>query len=263
MAFSISDLAHDLGIDVATLKPESVSKWNGYLSEADTKYHSATQAQKEAVEKLEAAKREQTAIDEQIQKFGVTETSLAELRASNAALTAALDEVKKQGFNVNMPNLPVPKADPADPLKELRDRQNLGFRQMGAAMRVQAKYQQIYGKPFGDDPISLIDEAIAARMDVEPYAEKKFDFAGEQKRRSEADMAKKKAEWETAAVNKYKEDNPQRTPLEQRGVASKHPQIFKPRDAASDKTFRNLPVKERIAQSVARVRASISNSDVA
>jgi hypothetical protein len=262
MAFTLDTLASELGIDPATLaaKGDVVNKWNGYLSKADEQYRTASQEKKDALDTLEAAKREQAAIDEQIQKFGVTETSLAELRASNAALSAALEEVKKQGFNVNMPNLPSPKApavaDPADQWKQ-------GFRQMGAAMRVQAKYQKIHGKPYPDDPTTLVDEAIAHRMDVEAWGEQKYKFAEESERIQKETLAKQRAEWEAAAVNKYKENNPTRTPLDRPGIASRHPEIFKPRDSAGEKTFRNLPAKERIAQSVARSRAAIAaSSDV-
>lgn len=262
MAFSINDLATELGIDPSTLaaKGDVVAKWNGYLSSADTKYQEATQAQKDAVAKLEQAQREQAAIDAEILKFGTTETRMAELETAVAIRDAALAKVKASGFNVDLSGFPTPKVETVDPVKELRDRQDSGFRQMGQAMKVAARYSAIYEKPFVDDPVALVSEAIANRMDVEAWAEKKFDFAGEQKRRSDANLAKQKAEWEAAAVNKYKEDNPVRSPLDQRGVASKHPQIFKPRDAASAKTFANLPAKERLAQSVARGRALAAES---
>ena len=258
MAFTLDVLAQELGIDPSTLasKGDVVAKWNGYLTKADTQYHDADKAQKEALATLEQAKREQTAIDEQIQKFGVTETSLAEYKAANAALTAALEEVKKSGFNVNMPNLPTPKApaaaDPADQWKQ-------GFKQMGAAMRVQAKYQAIHGKPYPDDPTALVDEAIARHMDVEAYAEQKYNFAAESARVQKEVAAKHDAEIAAAAVKKYQDDNPQRTPLDQRGVASKHPQIYKPREAADAKKFAKLPAKERIAQSRARALASVDH----
>ena len=47
MAFTVEALAAELGIDPATLqaKPDAVKKWNGYLTEADTKYTQATAAQ--------------------------------------------------------------------------------------------------------------------------------------------------------------------------------------------------------------------------
>src|ERR1700677_577326 len=168
MAFTLNDLANELGIPVETLasKGDVVNKWNGYLSEADTKYQTATRAQKEALETLESAKREQQVIDEQIQKFGVTEARLAELETAVAVRDAAIESVKKSGFKVDMPTLPTPKATPAaDPAAEWKQ----GFRQMGAAMRVQAKYQEIHGKPATFDPIALVDEAIANRMDVEAW----------------------------------------------------------------------------------------------
>lgn len=266
MAFTLDTLAAELGIDPTTLaaKGDVVAKWNGYLSEADNKYQTATKTQKDALETLEQAKRDQQAINEQIEKFGATEATVAEYRANNAALTAALEEVKKQGFNVTMPNLPTPKANTADPMQELRDRQNLGFQQMGQAMRVQAKFQQIFGKPFADDPIKLVDDAIAARLPVEEYAERKYKFTEESARIATETRQKEVQAGIDAGIKKYKEDNPSTAgnPAFQRGTASRHPQIFKPRDAADGRKFANLPPKERIAQSVARVRASIGN-DVA
>ena len=59
MAFTVDSLAQELGIDPATLagKGDVVAKWNGYLTEADTKYNSATAAQKDAETKLAASSR--------------------------------------------------------------------------------------------------------------------------------------------------------------------------------------------------------------
>lgn len=263
MGFSINDLATELGIDVSTLKPDAVSKWNGYLTQADTQYRESSQSKKDALDALEAAKREQAAIDEQIKKYGETEVTTSELRAANAALTAALEEVKKSGFNVNMPNLPTHKAEPVDPNKALQDKMTQGFSLFGKALKVQNKYQSIFGKPFADDIEALANEASQQRMDMYDYAAKKFDFAGEESRRQKEAQTAHDAQVSAAAVKKYQEDNPRRTPMDERGVASRHPQIFKPRDAAEGRKFANLPPKERLAQSVARGRAMAAASDVA
>lgn len=259
MAFTIEGLAQELGIDPATLasKGDVVARYNGYLSGADTQY-------REAKESLEQAKREQEVITAQIVKFGETEASLGELRSANAAYKAALEEAKKGGFNIDLSGLPTPKIPAAaDPLADLRSRQDAGFRQMGAAMRVASKYQSIHGKPFIDDPIALVDAALAARMSVEDYAEQKYKFADESARINKENATKHDAEVGAAAVKKYQEDNPTRSPMEQRGVASKYPQITKPKDAAEGRKFANLPPKERLAQSVARGRAMAASSDVA
>jgi len=90
MAFDLNVFASEFGIDPATLqsKPEAFAKWNGYLSEADTKYTSATQAQKEAQAALDAVKAEQAAIDDKIKSFSLTEAEVDSLRANYAALEA-------------------------------------------------------------------------------------------------------------------------------------------------------------------------------
>lgn len=259
---TLAELANELGIDPAVLsaKGDVVTKWNGYLSGADTKYQDATRAQSEAVEKLEQAKREQQVINDQIASFGVTEASVAELRAANAALTAALEEVKKSGFNVDLSKIPTPRAsDNPDPNKLLQDKMTQGFSLFGQALKVQNTYQEIYGKPFTGDIEALANEAQRNHMSVFDWAAKTYDFVGERSKRQKAAQEAHDADVSAKAVSKYKEDHPE-IPLGQRGVASRHPQIFKPRDAATDKTFRNLPAKERIAQSVARSRAALAGS---
>jgi hypothetical protein len=259
MSFTINDLANELGIDVATLqaKGDVVSKWNGYLSEADNKYKTSTQAQQDAQEKLAQAQREQQIINDQIAQFGVNNATLEELRAANAAYKAAFETVKKSGLDIDLSGLPNPTtAAPVDPNKAMQDRYDNAFRHMGAAMRVQARYQQVFGKPYADDPTKLVDEALANRMSVEDYAERKYKFTDEQARISNETRQKEIQAGIDAGVKKYKEDNPTTAgnPGLQRGGASRHPQVFKPREGADRKAFANLPAKERLAQSVARGR---------
>ena len=266
MPFTLDNLAAELGIDPATLqaKPEVTAKWNGYLSEADTKYTRATAAQKDAQEKLELAQRDQQAIDEQITNFGVSETRLAELQASNAALNAALEEVKKQGLNVNMPNLPTPKAPSApDPVKTVEQLMRGNFANMGQAMQIQARYQSIFGKPFTDDPVKLIDEANAARLPVAQYAEQKYKFSEETAKQQQAELQRKIDEGVKAEVTKYKEEHPVTAghPGLTHGLASKHPQIFKPRSTQETNDFRGMSVRDRVATSVSRVKAALASNE--
>jgi hypothetical protein len=266
MSFTLDTLAQELGIDPATLQAKSdvVAKWNGYLSEADTKYIQATAAQKEAKEAVEKAARDQQAIDEQIKSFGMTEATVTELRASNAAMKAALEQAKQSGLNIDLSSIPDPKAAPVvDPVKTVDQLMRSNFANMGAALQVQTRYQAVFGKPFTDDPVKLIDEAAAARMPLAQYAEQKYKFAEETQRQSEAATQQKIQEGIDAGVKKYKEENPVTTgnPSLTRGAASKFPKIFKPRDAASAKEFRSLPPRERIAASVARAREAIGATE--
>lgn len=256
MAFTISDLATELGIDPATLtsKPEVTAKWNGYLSEADNKYRQATEA-------VEQAKRDQQAIDDEIKKFGITEARTAELEASNAALTAALAKAKESGLNIDLSGIPTPAARVAtDPNKEFEAQMKNGFAQMGAALKIQARYQSVFGKPFGDDPVKLIDEAIAARLPVEAYAEQKYKFADEEKRISAETIQRDKDTYAAQKVREYQEANPvtKGNPSLAAGLASKYPKVMAPRTPQESKEFRSMPIKDRIASSVSRAREAIA-----
>ncbi len=266
MAFTVEALAAELGIDPATLqaKPDAVKKWNGYLTEADTKYTQATAAQAAARETLEQAKRDQQAIDEQIKSFGLTEARVAELQTANAALNAAIEEVKKQGLNVDLSKLPTPtKHEAVDPTKALESRLQTGFSQMGAALRVQTRYQAVFGKPFTDDPVKLIDEALAARLPVDQYAEQKYKFADEEQRRSAAELQAKIDAGVQAGITKYKEENPVTRGHDglAPGVASRIGKIFKPRNAQETNDFRKLSPRDRIAASVSRARELLATQE--
>jgi hypothetical protein len=265
MAFTLDTLAAELGIDPATLqaKPEVAAKWNGYLSEADTKYSQATAAQKQAADELAQAKREQAAIDEQIQKFGVSEARIAELESANVAYRAALEKAKESGLNIDLSGIRQPAATtPPDPTRTLQDQMKTGFSQMGAALRVQTRFQAVFGKPFADDPVALIDEAIAARMPVEQYAEKKYNFAAEAEKQRHAEVQAKIDAGVKAGVTKWQEDHPvtRGNPSLTKGLASKHPEVFKPRSAQETNDFRKLSPRDRISASVTRVREAIASN---
>lgn len=265
MAFTLDTLAQELGIDPSTLhaKSDVVAKWNGYLSEADTKYSQATAAQRDAAESVEQAKRDQTAIDEQITKFGMTEVRVAELEAANAAYKSALEKAKESGLNIDLSGIRQPAAAvTVDPNKTLHDTMRTGFSQMGEALRVQTRYQSVYGKPFVDDPVRLVDEAIAAKMSVSDYAERKYKFSEETTRQSAAEQQRKIDEGVQAGVKKWQEDHPVTNghPGLARGRDSAHSKVFKPRDAKEQSDFRKLSPRDRIAASVSRVRQAVASS---
>lgn len=260
--FTLEALATELGIDPATLqaKPDVTAKWNGYLSEADTKYREASQAKTDADAALKRLDDEQKAINEQIEKFGLTEARYDALAANYAAMEAQLKVFKEKGYDVNLPTA-TPAAPVVDPQKKIETDMRTGFSQMGAAMRVQSRYQAIYGKPFIDDPVKLIDEAIAARMPVEQYAEQKYKFAEETQRQSAAELQRKINEGVEAGVNKYKEEHPitQGNPDLHPGRASRSPYVMKSSDTPDLKKFANLSSREKIAASVGRTVAALKS----
>jgi hypothetical protein len=257
MAFTIDDLASELGIDAATLKPDARAKWNGYLTEADTKYQQATTAQKDAEAKLKQVIEEQKVIDQNISSFGMTEANVIALRANNAAMEATLKTLKSQGLDVNIPEAPAaPKQDQFDPTKFQQDVNQsliLGF-------DMNNRYQRLYGTAMPDDLSVLLREATQARQPLQQYVAAKYDFAGREKSQREEAQKKHDDGIRAAAVKEYQEAHPvtQGNPELQRGVSSRHPQLAKPREGADGKTFANLPARQKIAQSVGRTRQALA-----
>ena len=256
MAFTITDLATELGIDPATLqsKPDAIAKWNGYLSQADTQY-------REAKELVEQAKRDQEAIDGEIKKFGLTEARVAELETANAAYTAALAKAKESGLNIDLSGIHTPAAAVvADPVKALEAKLQSLTSNLAAGMRVQTKFYATFDKPLPVDIDSLIGEATAARMPVEQYAEQKYKFAEETQKRQDAAIQAKVDAGIQAGVTKYREENPvtKGNPGLAAGLASRYPKVLAPRTSQESKEFRSMPIKDRIASSVTRAREAIA-----
>ena len=253
MAFDLNAFASEFGIDPATLqsKPEAFSKWNGYLGEVDTKYSTATQAQKDAQAALDAVKSEQQAIDDKIKSFSMTEAEVDSLRANYAALEAQAKALKASGYNLTIPDSPVNKT--VDPAEAFRSNVTNGFATMGQILKTTTKYQQVYGKPFPDDLDSLISEASARRMSVDQYAAQKYDFAGEESRQNAAKTSAREAEIASAAVKKYQEEHPVTAgnPDMLPGGSSRFPELAKRPSPQKHENYGGSPA-QRIGRSVAR-----------
>lgn len=260
--FTLETLATELGIDPATLqaKPDVAAKWNGYLSEADTKYREASQAKADAEASLKRIEDEQKTINDQIEKFGLTEARYDALQANYAAMEAQLKVFKEKGYDVNLPNTPAP-VPAVDPQKKFQTDTVNAFNNWGNAMKVTARYQAIYGKPFTDDPVKLIEEAVAARLPVEQYAEQKYKFAEETQRQSAAELERKIAAGVEAGINKYKEEHPitAGNPDLHPGRASRNPYIMKKAEAQDTRKFANLSGREKIAASVGRTITALKS----
>jgi hypothetical protein len=253
MAFDLNVFASEFGIDPATLqsKPEAFAKWNGYLSEADTKYTSATQAQKEAQAALDAVKAEQAAIDDKIKSFSLTEAEVDSLRANYAALEAQAKALKAQGYNLTIPDTPV-KHEPAafDPNKFQNDVNST----LVQGFNVMNRYQRLFGKALPDDLDALAREAGARRMPFTDYVAQKYDFAGEEKRQQEASTKKREDEIRAEAVKKYQEEHPVTAgnPELLRGGESRFPELAKrPAQKSAHENYGGSPA-QRIARSVRR-----------
>lgn len=259
---TIEELATDLGIDLATANPESVTKVRTYFAEAATQYRTATELKEASEANLRKVQEEQDAINTYIEQYGASEQTNAALRANYAAMEAQLKSLKEQGIPVEIPTAPVspaaklPVANTFDPDK-FADRMGSVVSQ---SIDASNKYLALFGKPMPDGLEMLAAEARQARKSVGQYAAEKYDFAGEEKRK--ADVAAKAHDESVgaAAVKKYQEDHPNTAgnPFMNPGSESRHPQILKPRDAKDARSFANLSPREKIAQSVARSREAIA-----
>ena len=254
---TLEELASDLGLDVATIDPAKKAKVTAYLTEADSKYASASQAQKDAQTALDAVKNEQAAIDDRIRSFSVSEAELDGLKARYAGLQgrAALMEgqlksFKTGGYNVDIPPAIVdPTPPPFDPNRFQSDVNNT----LVSVFNVMNRYSRLYGKAMPDDADALAREAKAHNMHFTDWAAQKYDFQGEEKRQSEKATQADKDAYATVKVKEYQDAHPvtagnhELTP----GGASRFPELAKRPVPQKHENFGGSPA-QRIARSVKR-----------
>jgi hypothetical protein len=159
---------------------------------------------------------DQTLADAQREKRAVAETFEKEINPAlnkwandSASLTAERDyyktlaeKAKEGGFTPNVePFKPpvaergadgkfvagAPGATPGSPTFVADLRKEAGAA-IGSMLDLNWKYQSLYGQPMPDSPTSLIAEAQAQRMNPIEYAAKKYDFAGKEKAKKDAEQ---------------------------------------------------------------------------
>lgn len=249
---SLAELESELiasGVKIApgtlTGKAEVAAKWDGYFIEGDTKLAAANKA-------LTDAQNLQRVIDENIAANGLNETNMAQLRASNAAMSAALAEVKKAGFSgINIPEFQTTAPANTDPMADLKGLIVKGFTTAGQMQNVATRYQRVFGKPMPDDPTALADEAAARRLDPAIWGEQKYGFAAAEHKAQETATAAHEAQIAERAVAKYKEDHPLTAgnPELNGGGDSRYPNVPKVSvsDAKSVRELSVMPERQKIA----------------
>jgi hypothetical protein len=245
---TIQEIAAELGIPAETLtaKADVVTKWNTHFAEADTETA-------EAARKLEEAQNLQRAVDDQIAKFAVNESSVIQLQAQLAAVKAAQVELEKNGVKLDL-NLPTNVPEQKDPTAALLERVTGGFAQIGQAMAVQNRYFNVYGKALPDDPRVLADEANAHRMSLEAYANQKYSFAAEEQRKAAAASQKQMDDYAATKVKEWQEAHPSVMghPELNGGMPSGYAAMPKPRETKDVRTFAALPTRDKIADAMRR-----------
>lgn len=256
---TVEEILADLGIPAETIaaKKDNIASWNGKMAASATE---AAQKLADAQKALQDAQNLKSVIDADIAANGVNESNLAQLRASNAAMTAALAEVKKAGFTgITIPDFPTNTPAAVDPITGMKTLVVDGFTKIMQLQNAQNKYQRIFGKPLPDDPTALADEAAARRLDVNTWAEQKYGFAAaEQTQR--ADAAKKHDETIAAkAVEDWKAAHPVTNghPELGAGVPSNYPNIPKPSDAKGVREMAGKSPMEKIKMARDRVSAEV------
>jgi hypothetical protein len=257
---TIAELATELGLDIATLKPEAVTKWNGYLTDADAQYKTAKELKEASEGNLRQVQVEQAEINKYIEQYGASETTRAALEANLAAYKAVVDNLKTQGINVDVPALTtVPAAgNPTKPASVFDENKFRGqvSNVLSQSINLNNRYQTLYGKPLPDDIDALADQASKAGKQLFQYAAEKYDFAGEEKRKSEATSKAHDEKIAADAVKKYQDEHPNvaGNPFMNGGSDSRSPQILKRHDTKDLREFANLSPREKIARSLTNSR---------
>jgi hypothetical protein len=249
---SLAEFEKSLGLEAGTLtsKPNAEATFSGYFSEAETKLAEAQRLTTDA-------QNLQRTIDEQIAKFGINESSVIQLQAQLAAVKAAHAELEKNGVKLDL-NLPTNLPAVKDPQEAFRENVVKGFTQIGQAMSVQNRYYQTFGKPMPDDPVALADEAARNGMAYDAYAEKKYGFQAEAKRKAEAEVQARI----DAGIKKYQEEHPSNAghPELNGGLPSNYPAMPKPREAKDLRQFSGLPAREKIADAMRRANEAAKSA---
>lgn len=247
MALSLEEILTDLGIapEAYAGKADALKGWNGKISASETA----------AEKKLADAQALDRVINDNIANFGMNETNIAELRANNAAMKAALEEVKKSGFSgINIPDLPRTGATDLDPNKQFQDNVTRGFAQMGQAMNAINRYYRVMGQPLPEDPTQLADNAARARLTVDQYVEQTYKLGDAERTKTAAASQKAMDEYAEKKLTEYKEKNPSVAghPELNGGMPSNYPAMPKPRESKDIRSFSSMSTRDKIQSAMTR-----------
>jgi hypothetical protein len=256
---TVEEILADLGIPAETIaaKKDNIAAWNGKLTTSATE---SAQKLADAQKALQDAQNLKHVIDEDIAKNGVNESNLAQLRASNAAMSAALAEVKKAGFTgITIPDFPTTNPAPPDPMANLTTLITNGFTTAGQMQDLSARYFRATGKPLPDNPTALADEAAKRRMDLATWGEQKYGLTAIEQKATADRAQKEKDDYAHAKVEEWKAAHPITNghPELGAGVPSNFPNIPKPSDAKGVREMAGKSPMEKIRMARDRVSAEI------
>jgi hypothetical protein len=262
---TVEELIAELGVTVDPAKSGVLKNWNTKFATLET---DSQQKLADAQKQLQDAQGLQRVIDESIRTSGLTEANIAQLQANNAALTAAnaaltaaVEDIRKQGFTgLNIPDLPkVTPPAAKDPVKQLEETIMNGIGMMGQTMNEMNRYQRVFQSAVPEDPATIADRAMKARLTVHDYMEQTYHVSAKEKeltaaaeqKRLDTYAATKLEEWKAAhpVTNGHPELGP--------GVASNYPNIPKPSDAAGVREMSGKSPMEKIRMARDRVSSEV------
>lgn len=262
----VEDLLADLGISVDPAKSSVLQSWNGKLTALETDSQSKLSA---AQKQLEDAQALQSVIDQNIESAGLTENNVAQLQANNAALaaanaslTAAVENIRKQGFTgLEIPDLPSVQNESApDPMKELTNMISKGFSQVGQTINEMNRYQRAFGAPLPEDPATIADRAAKSNLSVHDYVDRTYKVSAKEQEIAQASKQKELDGYAATKLEEYKAAHPNTSgnPDLAHGVPSNYPSIPAPRGGKSLQEFSQLSAHQKIADAMQRVTADVN-----
>jgi hypothetical protein len=262
---TVEEILAGLGVTLDPAKTYDFKTWNGKLSalESDAQTKLA-----DAQKQLQDAQGLQRVIDESIRTSGLTEANVAQLQANNAALTAAIAsrdaaiaEIKKAGFTgLNIPDLPaVNQPQKKDPVGELQKLIMDGFSNMGQTLNEVNRYQRVFGEPIPEDPATIADRALKARLSVHDYMEQTYKVSAKEQEKAAARSQKAMDDYAAKKIEEWKAAHPVTTghPELGPGVPSNYPNIPKPSDAKGVREMADKSPMEKIKMARDRVSKEI------
>jgi len=262
----VDEILAELGVTVDPAKTAVLKTWNDKLSALET---DAQTKLADAQKQLQDAQGLQRVIDQNIQASGLTEANITQLQANNAALTAALaardaaiDEIKKAGVTgLNIPELPKVNQGPTpkDPVKQLEETIMNGIGMMGQTMNEMNRYQRVFQSAVPEDPATIADRAMKARLTVRDYMEQTYHVSAKKKELTAATEQKRLDNYAATKLEEWKAAHPVTNghPELGPGVPSNYPNIPKPSDAAGVREMAGKSPMEKIRMARDRVQSEV------
>lgn len=259
---TVDEILAGLGIAVDPAKTDAIRTWNGKLASLES---DAQAKLAEAEQKMRDSEGLQRVVDENIRISGLTEAALAEARANAAAWQraaserdAAIKTIKDAGFSgLNIPELPAVNlsAPTKDPVKQLEETIMNGIGVMGQTMNEMNRYQRVFGAAVPEDPATIADRAIKARLSVRDYMEQTYKVSAKEQEKVAAAQQKERDDYAAKKIEEYKLAHPVTTGHSELGggVPSNYPNIPKPSDAAGVAAMAGKSPMEKIKMARDRV----------